>query len=58
VNCFATFSTDSKSASKSALIDTHMAFLKEKNVWVTFHHFLQTLKANGDKAAEKTETFL
>jgi hypothetical protein len=50
--CFSTFSMDSKSASNSAFIDTHIAFKRERNVGVILALF-STLKANADETAEK-----
>jgi hypothetical protein len=41
VNFFATFSTDSKSASNSAFFDTHI-----ENIWIKYFEFIFALYAN------------
>jgi hypothetical protein len=49
---FAPFSTDSKSASNYAFFDDHIALWKKL---LSYKHFLQTLNANEDERAQKTE---
>ncbi len=55
VNHFEVFSTDSNSPSNFGFSDTHIIFLKRKNLVSFYLHFLLTLKPNADKTAEKNE---